>query len=124
MKIISFSYTTPAVLADRKHRTRRKWNDGYASRIRLDERLQGWDHLPRARVLGAKKVCEIEITAPLRKEPNSMMTDADYELEGFAYLEEQGIPIWGKPARVAFNEWRADKDAEYWVIDFQKVNQP
>lgn len=51
------------------------------------------------------------------------MPDEDYEKEGFAYLEEQGLTIFGDTPRRAFDSWRENSDQTYWVIDFKLENQ-
>ena len=35
-------------------------------------------------------------------------------------MEENGIKIWGKEPRQAFEEWRAEGGC-YWVVDLEKV---
>jgi hypothetical protein len=119
MKIISFAYTTPALLAGRKTRTRRLWDDAYAQRFHKGDLVQAWDHVPR--VKGAKRVGTIRLTAEPRKEHISDMPAWDYEREGFAYLNEKGLTIWGDNPHKAFDDWREKGDNEYWVIDFELV---
>ena len=128
MKIISFAWTTPAVLAGRKTRTRRLWDDDYAKRFHKGDIIQAWDHSPRTRK--GKKVAEIILTAEPRKEPINLMTDDDFEKEGFAFLAEQGKTIWGEDPRDAFQAWGDEtKDAdgevpqEYWILDFELRKQ-
>ena len=124
MKIISFAWTTLAVLAGRKTRTRRLWDDDYAKRFHKGDIIQAWDHSPRTRK--GKKVAEIILTAEPRKEAINLMTDDDFEKEGFAFLAEQGKTIWGEDARDAFQAWgdeTEDRDGEvpqeYWILDFE-----
>lgn len=49
MLIISFSWTTPALLVLLKTCTRRDWNWGYAKRFRKGDFLQAWNFSPRFR---------------------------------------------------------------------------
>lgn len=116
MKIISFSWTTPALIAGRKSRTRRQWSNEYAKRFKTGDLCQAYDRQPR---FGGKIVAIIRITG-IKHEHISEMTSRDFELEGFSYMEEQGMKIWGKEPADAFNEWM-DEDEEYWVIDFEIV---
>ena len=123
MRIIAFAWTTPAVLADRKHRTRRDWDDVYAGRLRKGDNLQAWDHSPRTGK--GKKVAEIVLTADPFKQPINLLTDRDYELEGFAYLQEKGLMMKDQSPRQFFEDWKAETESktdlrpkEYWVIDF------
>ena len=53
MKIISFAWTTEALLAGIKTCTRRDWNDDYARRFKNGEFCQAFDRNPRA---GGKRV--------------------------------------------------------------------
>jgi hypothetical protein len=117
MMIISFAWTTSAFLAGRKTRTRRDWLEDYAKRFHVGDLVQAWDRVPRVR--DAKRVGTIRITG-IKKEPISAMPDEDFEKEGFAYMEEQGIKMWGMNARESFENWRS-KEREYYVVDFEKV---
>jgi len=46
------------------------------------------------------------------------MPDEDYEREGFKFMEENGVKIWGKEPRQAFEDWR-ETDDTLWVVDFE-----
>lgn len=116
MMIIAFQQTTPALLAMRKSRTRREWNEAHTKKFKVGMICSAYDKSPR---VGGKKVAEIRIVG-LKKEDISLMPDEDFEKEGFAYLEGQGIRIWGKEPLVAFQEWR-DAGGEYIVVDFELV---
>jgi hypothetical protein len=80
--------------------------------------VQAWDKIPR--VSGAKRVGLIRITG-LKKENIALMSEEDFEKEGFAYLAEQGIKMWGKDPRTAFHDW-IDTEQTYWVVDFEIVS--
>lgn len=116
MKIIAFAWTTPPLLSGRKTRTRRKWDDNYAKRFKPGDICQAFDKSPRFK---GKRVALIKILS-IKKEDIKDMPDEDYEKEGFKYMEEQGMKIWNKPPRQAFEEWR-DDGGEYWVVDFVKI---
>ncbi len=45
------------------------------------------------------------------------MPDDDWEEEGFAFMEDQGLKIWGKHPRDAFEDWRKE-GGWYWVLRF------
>ncbi len=114
MMIISFAWTTPALLAGEKTRTRRDWSDEYAKKFKVGDLIQAYDKQPRFK---GKKVAIIKITN-IEKEDISLMPDEDYIKEGFAYLERINKEIFGKNPRTAFQEWR-EEGGEYWVIDFE-----
>jgi hypothetical protein len=59
MKIISFAWTTPALLAGSKCVTRREWDKKYAESFEAGEYVQAFDKSPRA---GGKCVAIIELT--------------------------------------------------------------
>lgn len=113
-KIISFAWTTPPLLANRKTRTRRQWDDNYAKSFKMGDVCQAYNRHPRFK---GKKVATIKITGK-KKEDISLMPDDDYEKEGFKYMEEQGLKVWGKDPRQAFEDWRNDGGI-YWVVDFE-----
>ncbi|MEK0335834.1 MAG: hypothetical protein QQN41_00155 [Nitrosopumilus sp.] len=114
MKIISFAWTTEALLSREKTRTRREWNDKYAKRFKVGDLIQAWDKQPRFK---GKKVAIIRIIG-IKKEDISLMEDKDYHSEGFYYMEKMGKTIWDKHPKYAFNDWRKE-GGEYWVIDFK-----
>lgn len=116
MKIIAFDWTKPAVEAGRKHRTRRSWPDKYAKRFKAGDICQSYDKSPH---YGGQRFGHIRITA-IKKEDISIMPDEDFEKEGFKFMEEQGIKIWGKEPRQAFEDWRAE-GGMYWIVDFVRV---
>ena len=49
------------------------------------------------------------------------MTDDDFEREGFAYFEEQGLRIRDQIPRIAFVEWKHEGGL-YYVLDFRLVS--
>jgi len=123
MKIISFGYTTPALLARRKTVTRREWDDRYAKSFKGGEIVQAYDKSPRA---GGKKVGEVKLIVAPYKEPLMAMPDTDYEAEGFAFLYGNGHtpPKWsGLPSfsMEAFKLWR-QSGGTVWVIRFRVIS--
>jgi len=120
MKLISFSWTSPALLAGRKTVTRRSWDNAYAAKFHRSDVVQAYDKGPR---VGGKRIgfCRIE---SVTKERTSYMPDEDYEAEGFAYFDEhtekrgpQLFPGYGT-MREAFQAWRCE-DLHVWVIRFR-----
>ncbi|MDE1858378.1 MAG: hypothetical protein KGI26_04870 [Thaumarchaeota archaeon] len=128
--IVTFSKTTPAFIAGRKTTTRRTWADVHAARVQkvIDAKgtIDAWDFSPRvgpARLArGLSKPIKVGVFAPLGlvKEDISTMPDGDFELEGFKYLQEQGLTIFGKEPWQGFVDWRADGGV-YWVLRFAKL---
>jgi hypothetical protein len=122
MKIISFAWTSVPLLARRKTRTRRQWDDNYAATFKLGETVQAYDRSPRFK---GKRIALIKILS-LEKQDISLLAEEDYEKEGFKYMEEQGLKMPGRFAnqspRIAFNQWR-NAGGEYWVVDFEFLSK-
>lgn len=122
MKIISFAYTTPALLAGRKTVTRRNWKPGYAASFRAGERILAYDRSPR---IGGKPAAIIELTDRPKYEADSAVPDSDYEAEGFAYLNEHPelLPKPEDRARVTPAGFIAWKCGPYWswVVRFKLI---
>ena len=97
MKIISFSWTTPALLAGRKTVTRRDWPARYERQFKPGDLCQAYDRNPRN---GGKCVAIIRLLS-VTYEPLRQMPDEDFEHEGFAYMIEIG-----KKPPFDFEEWR------------------
>lgn len=116
MMIISFAWTSESFKAGRKTKTRREWTPEYASRFRIGDLCKAYDKQPR---FGGKQIGEL-IVESLTYEDIDTMPDSDYELEGFAYLEEQDLKIWGKDPWKAFEDWR-NEGGWYWLLWFTPI---
>jgi len=122
--IISFAWTTEAVLGGRKKRTRRFWSRDYAMRFKPDSQHQGYNRLPR---VGGHQIGVVTIIQLPYAQLASLMTEEDYELEGLKYMEETGLyipvrTIDGKKIppmhpRRFFEAWKETNDNPF-VIDF------
>jgi hypothetical protein len=116
-KIISFAWTTEALLAGHKTVTRRNWQDSYAAKFRPGEIVQAYDRQPRFK---GRKVAVIRILS-VTKEPNYLIPDSDYEAEGFAWARENGAPhdaIADLHEWDGFCDWRNNGET-MWVIRFE-----
>src|SRR3712207_3360782 len=69
--MISFAWTTPALLAGKKTVTRRDWSDDYARRFRPGLIVDAYDQSPRR---GGRKIGTIRIVS-VRKEPLQVLLD-------------------------------------------------
>lgn len=127
MKIISFAWTTPALLAGRKTCTRRDWNADYARRFKSGELVQAYDKNPRA---GGKKVGIIRLVG----EPyySDIMPEDDYDAEGLAWMEEQDlmVPVEDVKSKKKLpmhprRFWEAWKTQNYklWIIKFDFISE-
>ena len=115
--IISYAWTTDALLAGRKSVTRRNWNPGYAAKFREGTVHDAFDHLPRAH---GKKIGDVQIARVPYPERASDIPDADFEGEGLKYMEEKGLLIRGITPRAWFERWRAS-DETLFVVRFRLV---
>ncbi len=119
MKIVSFAHTSPALVAGRKTVTRRDWKPKHASSFRKGEIVQAWDKSPR---FGGKKIAEIRLTQAPYLESTADAPDADYEAEGFQYLQERFLPIDGVAAITFWRLWH-DDPAMLYVVRFELVTE-
>jgi len=122
MRIVSFAWTTPALLAGAKTVTRREWTLGYANRFRKGDLVAAYDRSPRYK---GKQVATLRLTDRPARERYCDVTDDDWEAEGFAWLEENGhtMPHGRRRVKpsVLFRAWRYDKQPA-WVVRFEVVS--
>lgn len=121
MKIISFAWTTPALLAGQKTVTRREWQPKYAGRFHEGDLIAAWNRQPRFR--GGQHVATIRLTQDPYIERINDIPDADWLGEGFAYLESVGATVNGGTPRELFDWWRnpENRDSVY-VVRFELVS--
>jgi len=108
LNIISFAWTTDALLAGKKTVTRRDWDDRYAVRFKAGSICAAYDKSPR---FGGKKVAEVKLTRAPYKQWLHEVTDADEEREG---------GLWGSGQ--AYREMMGE-DREVWVIEFEILGE-
>jgi hypothetical protein len=120
--IISFARTTAALVARRKTVTRRLWKDSTATKFLPGSIHDAWSMSPRFMKKGARKIGRIRILS-VTKEPTRCIPDEDWEAEGFAYMQEQGIDLGSETTVVeCWNAWRSDPSLETWVVRFETVS--
>lgn len=121
MRAISFAWTTPALVAGRKTVTRREWKLRYAQSWHEGDVAAAWDKQPRFK--GARRVAVIRLTADPRIENTRDLPEADWENEGFAYLEERGLLVDGHSAGFMWRGWKI-LPRDFWVVRFELVDPP
>lgn len=113
--IVSFAWTTPALLAGAKTVTRRDWTAEYAARFRAGHLVDAWDRSPRTGK--GRKVATISLTC----DPYQQMSDAlhplEYRDEGFLWLDAHGHRE--TIARIV-DDWH-DNARLLWVVRFELV---
>lgn len=127
MNLISFAWTTPALLAGAKTCTRRDWTPDYANHFKAGDVVSAFDRNPRN---SGKKVAEIRLLNTPVLESTLDMPASDYQAEGFAWLYGHAdvLPakIFGAPCSrddfspAGFNRWRQRSELLY-VVRFALV---
>jgi len=119
---ISFAWTTDALLALRKTCTRRSWTDSYAARFtRAYERGEPVDAYNKNPRNGGKTVGQIRLTCAPYKQLMGNFPAADYENEGFKWMEEKGLKIQGCDPIDFCQQW-INTNEEVWVVRFKPVH--
>lgn len=123
MKIISFAYTTPALLIGHKTVTRRDWTKKYARLFKKRDVVSAYNRSP---MFGGKQVAIIQLTCDPTYEPMCDMPDSDYEAEGFAYLNEnrhllpKAMPY--DVSWAGFQDWRNfPVHSSMWVVRIKLI---
>lgn len=95
--IISFAWTTPALLAGAKTMTRRVWSPDHAAKFRAGQLVDAWNQTPRVNskrlgIATARKVATIRITGDpyVQMVRPEYLTPTDHEREGFDWLRQHG----------------------------------
>lgn len=113
--IVSFAWTTPALLSGHKTMTRREWSPAHAAKFKAGMLVDAWDRSPRTRQ--GRKVATIRIV----REPYQQMSDAlhplDYRDEGFVWLDDHGE---GVRVRMIVEDWNVNARL-LWVVQFELV---
>lgn len=120
--LISFGWTTPALEALAKTRTRRHWAPRHAEsfvRAFHDGKLiDAWNATPRNTRSNPHKIGTIRLT----EEPHESneYPDEDWQREGFAYLSARGLKVDGQAPVELWAYWRRERPT-LWVVSFEVV---
>jgi len=121
MLYISFVWTCAAFTAGVKNRTRRNWNDNYAQRFIKAYYNQGViGALDKNFRFGGKQVGSLKLTEAPFQQLTGKMSESDYQAEGLAWMEQQGIKIRGLHPREFFLNWQQANEM-VWVVTFTKL---
>lgn len=113
--IISFAWTTDALLAGVKKVTRRDWSKEYAAKFRSGSVHSAWDKNPR---IHGKQVGDVLLVLSPYPERTRDIPDHHYELEGFQYMEDRGLKVNGRTPREHFDAWR-ESNQVLFVLHFE-----
>lgn len=120
--ILSFGWTTPALKALAKTRTRRHWAPRHAeSFVRAfhdGKHIDAWNTTPRNTRGNPHKIATIRLT----EEPveSNEYPDEDWHREGFAYLSFKGLKVDGQAPEELWAYWRRERPT-LWVVSFEVV---
>lgn len=115
-RIISFAETTPALLAGEKTVTRRDWKSTFAAAWKAGDEAIAYSKNPRN---GGKPVARIRLTDAPYLESSERVPYADFVHEGFAYLRDHGLTLFGgsTPDEV-WEDWHRNW-RDLWVVRFE-----
>lgn len=117
--IISFAWTTPALLAGAKTMTRRDWKHEHAAKFTVGQIVDAWDRSPRTGE--GRKVATIRITREPRRESTAFVGDDDFDREGFRWLYFHGTAEDRRTVDTIWTQWRF-APREVWVVEFEVVS--
>lgn len=116
--IISFAWTTPALISGNKSCTRRDWNPNYARRFRRGDIVIAYDRQPRN---GGKPIARLRLTQDVTHERDADAPDSDWAAEGFAWFQQRYGDHLSNGRDVSwkgFCDWRKDGGSS-WVVRFE-----
>jgi len=120
--ILSFAWTTPALVLGQKDTTRRDWAPRTIAAARkvmnAGETVAAWSKSPR---FGGIKVADIRLTEIIEDEDSRTMSDDEWEREGFHVLTALGSMIDGSSALDVFRFWRFVNDQPQTVVRFELI---
>lgn len=119
--IITFLWTSPALIAGAKTVTRRDWQDNYRLRFRKGMIVEAYD---KRKEWGGSHIANIRLTETPYQEYSCDMPEEDFEGEGFAWLRDhpealpkkwKGVDLWRY-----FHQWKHD-GSMVTVVRFELV---
>jgi hypothetical protein len=120
--IISFAWTTPAVVIDEKTVTRRDWKPitiaQFQGAARTGELVEAWDKSPR---FGGKRFGTVRIVEVVAEEDSRTIPETAWEEEGFHVLTPLGAKIGKSTARDVWLFWLHENDQPQTVVRFELV---
>lgn len=123
--IVSFGWTTPALLAGAKTVTRRDWKPQHAARFKPGMLVDAWNTSPRNVRGNPRKVATIRIVGTPYIENTAEILQTDYEAEGFEYLTQRGLLIDGLTPDTLWELWHLPAAAhDLYVVRFELVTTP
>lgn len=121
--IISFAWTTPAVVMLQKTVTRRDWKPmtmaQFKGCVTTGELVEAWDKSPR---FGGKRFGEVRIVEVIHGEDSRTIPETAWEEEGFHVLTPLGAKIGKSTPRDVWLFWLHENTEPQTVVRFELVN--
>ena len=122
--IISFGWTSDAVLAGFKDTTRRDWTPRHVRQFHAGQLVDAWNATPRVVVKNPHKFATIRLTAD--PELSDILPREDYDREGFKWLDDYGYRLSGLTPLDLWNRWEQgfgspDPPPPLYIIRFEVV---
>lgn len=115
--IVSFAWTTPALLAGAKTVTRRDWTPQHAAHFHRGDVVDAWSKSPRAH---GEKVARILITRDPWVQMSNAVKPDDWTREGFEWFAWNGTPEDRLRVDAIWMGWRTTPRPLY-VVEFELV---
>lgn len=123
--IVSFAWTTDALLRRWKTVTRRTWAESHAARFRPGVIFDAWDRVP---FQGGKKIATCRVVSIRKERLRLLLEDNDYGVEEIA--KEGGLwespcefcYLWGAPGGLLFVDQHPN--FEIHRLEFEIVSIP
>jgi hypothetical protein len=120
--IVSFGWTSPALLAGVKTVTRRDWAPSHAAKFHKGMLVDAWNWSPRVVQRNPHKIAIIRLTEDPKLELTRDAPESDYDAEGFRYLTGLRQRIGDLEPNELWDEWTDFENlARLWVIRFEVV---
>lgn len=116
--IVSFSWTSRALVAGVKTATRRLWKDSYAARFHAGDLIDAYDRRPD---FGGKPIAVLRLTEDVHVDADAGPPPGDFGAEGIPWLRDRGLCRPGLPRTEAdFVAWTR-ADGPFYVVRFELV---
>ena len=115
--IISFGWTTEALLAGAKTVTRRDWNPKHAAKFKAGMLIDAWNTSPRNVKGNPHKVATIRLTTGPYADWSDAFPSYEWYAEGFGYMTDNGG---GVTVDRIVHDWRS-KPHMLYVVRFEVV---
>jgi hypothetical protein len=121
--ILSFAWTTPAVVLGKKDTTRRDWSPKTIAMARKIMAQGGtfdaWDKSPR---FGGKPIGTVRILELIENEDSKMLAESEWEREGFHVLQALNARIGKRGAIEVWQFWKHDNETPQTVLRFEVLS--